>query len=733
MQDSLPKHTIVLLGAGHTNAHIIKMWRMQPIRDVQLICVSNFGIATYSGMLPGTLAGQYTPSEMQIDLVRLCAASQVRLIQAQVTGLDHENRQLLLAGRPPLNYDVLSIGIGSVPTSLPSTNGIEVPIKPMQTFLSRLDERLQELAEKISDRPWKITIAGAGAAGIEIALCLQNRLSKMSADATFEISLVDRSDKILKNMPARTRNLAQRVLEERGIQLRLGREIVEISNSEGPRLDDGSNLPSDLVLWATSATSPPLLRQLGLPTDPRGFLLIRETLQSTAADDVFVVGDSSSGETQPWPKAGVYAVRQGPVLWENLRRRFAHQPLIKWKPQDSFLSLLNTGDGRALLTYKSFSILARWCWKLKDSIDRPFMAMYQNYEPAMPISDTSLPVDKPMYCGGCGCKVDADLLSRVLRQLDNPTTPQVLVGLDQPDDVAVLQPATGTAIAATADFFTSFLDDPHLMGRIAALNALSDMHAKGAKSIGALALVSVPHGPRHQQEQYLRELLDGSLLELRGAGVPLVGGHTIEGAQATIGFTILGEVDPASMASKGRLQEGDHLVLTKPLGSGILLAGHSRALCQSPWMETLLDVMLTSNQAAGHIARQMQLGAVTDVTGFGFAGHLVEMLRASNLSAELSLGAIPLLPGALELASQGVESTLAPGNRAAASYLQGEASLDTDPRYAILFDPQTSGGLLMAVSEDRLSELLDRLGVGAIAIGRVVKNAATRSLVQLLD
>lgn len=720
MQESLPKHTIVLLGAGHTNAHIIKMWRIQPQPDTQLTCVSNFGSAAYSGMLPGTLAGQYDSSEMQIDLVRLCATSGVRLILAEVTGLDHENQKLLLADRPPLKYDVLSIGIGSVPAGAPEASNTVLPIKPMQTFLIRLDERLTQLAESITDRPWRISVVGAGAAGIEIALCLNNRLRQLDGKPKYEIILVDRSSEILKGMPSRTRQLAEQALAAQGIKLQLGREADRTP-------------PTDLVLWATSATSPPILSRFNLPTDDRGFLLINESLQSSAADTVFVVGDSGTYEKSPTPKAGVYAVRQGPVLWENLRRRLTDQPLLTWEPQPSFLSLINTGDDRAILTYKGFSIHARWCWKLKDRIDRRFMAMYQNYAPMMQPAPLPTPTDEPMYCGGCGCKVDGDLLSRVLHQLDNLSTPQVLVGLDQPDDVAVLQPTAGTAVAATADFFTTFLDDPHLMGRIAALNSLSDMHAKGAKSIGALALVAIPHGSPSQQEQYLLELLDGSLQELCRANVPLVGGHTIESFQSTIGFTILGEVDPTSMASKGRLNEGDHLVLTKPLGSGILLAGHMRAMCRSDWMEVLLESMLQSNQSAGQIARQMQLGAVTDVTGFGLAGHLLEMLRAGGLSAELSLGSIPLLPGSVELVKQGVESTLAPGNRAAESHLRCDESFYTDPRYATLFDPQTSGGLLMAVTEEQLNDLLVQLGKPATVIGQVTKNSSDRSLIQLRD
>jgi len=735
MQKSLPQHTIVLLGAGHTNAHIIRMWRMQPLADAQLICVSDFGVATYSGMLPGTLAQQYAPQEMQIDLVRLCAAAGVRLIRGQVTGLDVENQELLLAHRPPLKYDVLSIGIGSVPTTLAEASKTAMAIKPMQTFLSRLEARLDQLAETVTDRALRIAIVGAGAAGIEISLCLPKLINQGRNLAAVEMTLVDRSAEILKGMPPRTRQLALRELDRRGVKLLLGQEISEIDEAGVVHMHDGSSLECDLLLWATSASSPSVLGQLGLPTDSNGFLLIRNTLQSTGSDAVFVVGDSGNREKPLWPKAGVYAVRQAPVLWENIAKVIQRQPLTKWQPQPSFLSLLNTGDGRAILTYQGLSIHARWCWKLKDWIDRRFMAKYQDYTLAMPDparGRTASLEDEPMFCGGCGCKVDADLLSSVLGKLNNPSAPHVLVGLDEPDDVAVLQPTAGTAVAATADFFTAFLDDPHLMGRIAALNALSDMQAKGARSLGALALVSVPHGRRSQQEQYLLELLDGSLSELRPAGVPLVGGHTIEAAQATIGFAILGEVDPHTMASKGRLHEGDHLVLTKPLGTGILLAAHMRAMCQSDWMDSLLNTMLTSNQGAGEVAREFQLEAVTDVTGFGLAHHLMEMLKPAGLSAELHLDLIPLLPGVTELVEQGIESTLAPGNRAAEAHLRCDDSLRNDPRHAALFDPQTSGGLLMGVNDKQLASLLDRLDEAATVVGQVLPATAERPLIHLL-
>ena len=174
MNPTLPQHEIVLLGAGHTNCHVLRMWRMAPIADARLTCISNFSVATYSGMLPGTLAGLYEPERMQIDLVRLCAAAGVRFLTACVTGLDLERRRLLLEGRPDLPFDVLSIGIGSAPRADGATGGdaTVLRIKPMQTFLARRDARLSALRREITGRPLRLAIVGGGAGGVEIGFCL---------------------------------------------------------------------------------------------------------------------------------------------------------------------------------------------------------------------------------------------------------------------------------------------------------------------------------------------------------------------------------------------------------------------------------------------------------------------------------------------------------------------------------------------------------------------------------
>ncbi|HVC98917.1 MAG TPA: FAD-dependent oxidoreductase, partial [Pirellulales bacterium] len=259
MNLSLPRHDVVLLGVGHTNAHVLRMWRMAPLADCRLSCISDHALATYSGMLPGTLAGLYPPERMQIDLVRLCAAAGARLIRGRVTGLDREERQVHFDDRPPVPYDVLSIGIGSVPCrdGHAASDATLLPIKPMQSFLDRLGARLEALRQTAIGRPLRLAVVGAGAGGVEICFCLPHYLRRNWPELAFELRLIDRHPEILDGAPPRTVAGARRELAERGVALVLERDVRAAADGRLV-LDDGAELKIDLALWATSAAAPPL-------------------------------------------------------------------------------------------------------------------------------------------------------------------------------------------------------------------------------------------------------------------------------------------------------------------------------------------------------------------------------------------------------------------------------------------------------------------------------------------
>jgi len=711
------------------------MWRMNPIPQTRLTCVSDHPVATYSGMLAGTLAGQYQPSDMEIDLVRLCTSCGVRFVHAKAVGLDVHGHRLLLEDRPPVNYDLLSVGFGSRP-AIPRGDDRGLSIKPMQTFLDRLSTRIDNCIAPQPDEALQIAIVGGGAAGVEVALCLQQFLKRSRGGKTsFEITLVEAGPQILAEKPPRAQQLATGELRRRGTKLRLNSRITHVDGDGQLVLEDGQIVEADIILWATQAEPSALHGQLDLPLDERGFLLTHPTLQSTGCEDVFAVGDSGTVAGKQYAKAGVYAVRQGPVLWENLRRKTQGQPLLAWQPQPQFLSLINTGDQRAVLTYRGFSFHAKWCWWLKDTIDRRFMAKYKDYEPSGRMQThvaSSTDMDLSKQCGGCGSKTSARVLHSSLPKLEQSEYAHVLMGLDPPDDIALIAQREGLALAASTDFFTAFVDDPFLLGRIAALNALSDLYAKGATPRAALSIAILPPGSDTQQARLLDDLLAGAAREFGPAGVPIVGGHSIMGPKLTIGFTILGDALATSVLKKSELSLGDCLVLTKPLGTGVLLAAHMQSDCRAEWWMSLIDTMLLSNQHAAAAAREVGVSAATDVTGFGLAGHLVEMLRPSGLAAELSLSSLSLLPGAALLLENGYESSLAPSNRQNNNFPQISDGLREKPIANILFDPQTSGGLLLAVPEHRLEKLRDHCGPQATEVGRIVDSDIEGENIRLL-
>lgn len=378
MSQDAPRREIVLLGAGHTHLHVLRMWAQAPIPGARLTCVTDFLSAAYSGMLPGALAGLYSPQQMLINLVRLCETGGVRLIRAEVAGLDRDRRELVCGQGPPIPFDVLSIGIGSVPreTGVPLDASV-MRIKPMQTFLPRLQDRLEELAARTDDSPLRIAVVGGGAGGVEIALCLTERLKHMLGGRPLELSLIDSSHRLLAGRGRLTGSAAMRELTHRKVRVILASAVKGVSDG-ALTLEDGTQLPADLVLWSTGAEAPPLLAKLGLPTDQDGFLTTRPTLQTLDDPRIFAVGDTGSIQSRPTPKAGVYAVRQGPILWGNLHRTIFGRPLIRYRPQQGFLSLLALGDGRAILSYRGLAITGRWCWRLKNSIDRRFVEQFQS-------------------------------------------------------------------------------------------------------------------------------------------------------------------------------------------------------------------------------------------------------------------------------------------------------------------------------------------------------------------
>lgn len=737
MDDRLASRDIVLIGAGHTNMHVVRMWKMSPIPDARLTLISPFSRATYSGMLPGTLAGLYEPEEMEIDLFRFAAPIGVRVIIEEVVGLDPERRRVKFATRPEIRFDVASVGIGSVPGRADqwSDSAAFLPIKPMATFRERLDARLHQIQRVNPDKgtatPLKAVVVGGGAAGVEVTLCLEAKLRSQKLNV--ETTLVDSGENILRGYLPGTIERVCEHFASRQIEICSNVRVKNVTESS-VELSNGQSLEADFVIWATGATPPALIENIPLTKGDDGFLAVRNTLQTIDDKPVFAVGDSATLVNSPVLKSGVYAVREGPFLWENIQRFLRGQILKSYDPQSGFLSLLADGQGGSFLDYKGVSAHGLWAWRLKDHIDRKFMRMYQAYESMndMPAPKVKHQAAAPeMRCRGCGGKAGAGVLRAALERIGEEHPNRQHNAVKHPEDAAMLDPES-PAEMITIDFFQGFMDDPWLVGRIAALNSLSDIWATGGQPTQALAMVQLQEGEPRQQTELLYQVLSGSLHEFEKCGVELLGGHTTEATELTVGFTVMGTLEGKSALLKSGARPGDRLIITKAIGTGTLLAGIPQARTCGEWVDSLLASMVRSNEAASIVAREIQASAVTDVTGFGLAGHLLEILDASNLDAELSLAKLPLLPGAKELLGEGLESTLAPANRETSIRTKcSHSEMRSWPEFAALFDPQTSGGLLLSVPQEKESTLhrqLAEAGVDAWTIGEFRKSAASPTL-----
>ncbi|HXP04546.1 MAG TPA: selenide, water dikinase SelD [Stellaceae bacterium] len=698
---------LVLVGGGHAHVAVLKRFGMRPIPGVRVTLVARDVETPYSGMLPGYVAGHYRFDECHIDLMRLARFAGARLVHDEAVGLDRTRREVLCRDRPPIRYDIVSLDIGITPRrhDVPGAAEHTIAVKPIDRFASRW-EALLERAKGL-DR-LRLAVVGGGAGGVELTLSAHHRLSGLLANAP-QITLVTR-EALLPSHNAAVRRRFDTIFGERGIRLVAGDPVARIESGK-LILASGATVEFDEALWVTEAAAAPWLVETGLALDAGGFVEVDEYLRSPNDEAVFAAGDVAAMRGHPREKSGVYAVRAGPKLAENLRRALAGQPLRRAVPQRRALALIGTGDGRAVTSRGRHQAYGAMLWRLKQWIDRRWMRGY-----------TELPVmtaaAAEMRCGGCAAKVPADVLGRVMARLAPTGSDKVEIGLAAPDDAALISFPGAPPLLQTVDFFRALVDDPYLFGRIAATHALGDIYAMGGVPETALAIATLPRAHPAITEHDLFHMLKGGVAVLDAAGATLIGGHSAEGAETGLGFAVTGRTRPGRLLRKGGLKPGDRLILTKPLGTGAILAAEMRGQARARVVEGAIETMLQSAAAASAIFASHAATACTDVTGFGLLGHLLEMLSASSADARLDPGEIPALDGALDIIAAGVTSSLHASNLSALGSL---ADADPgSPLAALLVDPQTAGGLLAGVPAGRADACLAELRVSGYRAATVI-------------
>ena len=727
---------LVLVGGGHSHVAVLKRFGMEPVPGVRLTLICRDVHTPYSGMLPGFVAGHYSFDETHIDLGALARFANARFFHSDVSGLDFIEKRVLCDNRPPVPYDVLSINIGSAPRTadVPGASETAVPVKPINRFLERW-EALRHRAMTHTGR-LRVAVVGGGAGGVEILLAIQHRLrAERGAAEEIEYHLFSGNETILPTHNRNVQRVFAKTLKDRGVTVHSGKPVVEVTPGH-LRTEDGQTIDADEILWVTAAGAAAWPGKAGLATDEAGFIAVGDTLQSTSHENVFAAGDIASMINYPRPKSGVFAVRQGRPLAKNLRRALLSQRLKPFSPQKRFLSLISTGDKYAVASRGGWSLKGRSVWRWKDWIDRRFMQKFNE----LPDMDEDEKSDLPaglagadvikeisaiaMRCGGCGAKVGATVLARALNALTPVPRTDVLIGLHEPDDAAVVEIPPGKVMVHTVDSFRAMIDDPYIFGKIAANHSLGDIYAMGGEPQTALAIATIPFGLEEKVEDTLGKMMAGAMEILEDAGAALVGGHTSEGSELSLGFAINGLIDRDQVMRKGGLTPGDKIILTKPVGTGTLFAADMRHKAKGRWITAALDSMVQSNRQGAECLVRRNAHACTDVTGFGLLGHLVEMVRASEVDVTLELGAIPFLDGAEETVRDGIVSSLQPQNVRLRRAIANLEEAGKDPRYPLIFDPQTSGGLLASVPPDSVDdcvEALKKLGYERTAVIGEVK------------
>jgi selenide,water dikinase len=726
------KH-LVLLGGGHAQVAVLKSLAMRPIDGLRITLISRDVMTPYSGMLPGYLEGCYEADDIVIDLSHLARLAGARFIHAAVDAIDPDCREVTVKGRPALSYDVLSVNIGSNPDldAIEGAGTHAIPVKPISTLLDRITPLLDDDAS--SD---VMTIIGGGAAGVEVALSLDHFMKSRNRDV--DITLVHRGSRIMPEFPRRAATLLMRDMARKNITVITDAGAASIGRDK-VTLTDGRVIASGQTLVVTAGRAPSFLASSGLELDDRGFIAVSPTLQSLSNPDIFASGDIATVMDAPRPKAGVFAVRAGAVLTTNIRAHLLGGALKEWTPQRDYLALVGVGGGRAMPIRGSLVLSpSRWAWRLKTWIDKRFIQKFTDL-PEMPASPTPAlarkiegddeddPALLAMRCLGCGAKTGwADLREALvaaeayirLETGKKLTAPSV----DVTSDSAVL-PLSGQSPKAkmvqSVDAISALVDDPYKLGRIAALHAMSDLFASHARPHHALAMLTLPVALADLQKDDIIQLLAGAMLAFHENGAYLAGGHTAQSRDLQVGFAVTGFTDNMPLYD---VQDGDALIITKPLGVGMIMAGHMKGHPDATGVlrEAAIDVMSRSNGTAASIIGKFGTFPMTDVTGFGLIRHCYSLL--GNIgdgahSALINTNAIPLIDGVLALARDGVESSLATKNAAAAP-VQGKSDLPP----AILYDPQTGGGLLAVVPVGQVKDIMAALlaaGQDAAHIGRV--------------
>ncbi len=700
---------LVLIGGGHANVQVLKKLCMNNIKGLHTILISEHFEATYSGMTPGYIHKDFSKEEISIDLQRLCFNAGATFIKDKVIKIETNYQKLELQNLPSIHYDLLSINTGSIS----NTKGINIKNSSRCFFvkpISLLVKNLSQIDKIIKNKKSKIAIIGGGIASYELAFSLLRRY-----DNNLEITILGKNILKEKNLNKKTKKYLNKISNHLNIK-ELSEEVVSISETY-LTLKNSFKFTCDLSLLASGADIETWLSKSNLNKDKNGFIAVDDNLLSTNDKSVFVTGDASSIENKFRPKSGVMAVRQGEVLKENIFYKLTGRSLVKFRPQKNWLYLVGTYKNYALLNYFFLSFHGRWCWKLKEWIDKGFIKKFK-FTNNIGMTKKNLELEKPknikMYCQGCGSKVSKNTLVNFLNAENlNPELSDS--SIINNNSLSLLQSIDHIKL------FTSL--NPYDFGIISYLHSQNDILSSGGSVQTISVSQALPFSEGKIENFYMEYFMKGIKSESIKDDSVIVSGHSYQSKEPGITITMNGVFE--KQISKNQGQENDLIYLSKPLGTGYLLAAYfnNSDFLSSIDFQNLLKWMKKGNSKASEISKSFNSNIVTDISGFGLGSHLSDICKSSKLSAEIKLNEEILINKNIEIL-ENFQSTGFENNYS--SSVNDISISDSNKLKNILYDPQTNGPLLLSIHKKDQIEFEKKfqlkLGFRPIFLGKFKKS-----------
>ncbi len=708
---------LVLIGGGHTNVLLIKKWLMctKSMPEIPVSIISRDSHLVYSAMFPSVLSKSISLEESLIDIKSLAKNAKVSFIEEEVKDIDFNLKKILLSNRPSVNYSKLVLNYGSQ-TIIP--NEFESLVENRNAFTIKPFLRAYELIQKednsdsVNELPF--VIVGSGLAAIEVSYALRKRWRGRSLKLLCDSRKIN--NKILKSL--RNFNI----------------DLVENLN-----FDYGK------ILLCTGNTSPLWVQNKSLDSDSDGRIITKQNLQLKSFSGVFAAGDCAVLDSAKRPASGVFAVKVVNTLVKNLKKDIEGGSLKKWFPQKIGLQIVNIFPShyqKAFAIYRNFVFGPSFIfWIFKHKIDLNFINNFRSKSLIMKGSEKNISLND---CRGCAAKIPQIVLNKSL--LNSNLDSFAL----SPEDSAKIYQNGKDIILQSIDGFPALVSDPWLNAKITTLHACSDLWACGAKLLSAQALISLPKVEREFQSYLFSQSLQGIKSTVEDHGGELLGGHTFEARSLVnkpyslgidISLTVQGILkNGAKPWLKSGMRDGDVLMMSRPLGVGIFFAGQMQNINMLSGSSEIINNVLQSQQNLIDEIYFFQdqfgeslVNAATDITGYGFIGHLKEMVESSNLYRKrnnlepikvlLDLFAFKAYPGVFDLIRKDIKSTFFESNKEIFDKIYkgnrqkriinflNENSLDEETfneRISLLLDPQTCGPLLISCNRKYENNLKDK-------------------------